>query len=111
MSYKARAVAEREAEPAPDYRCPAHGCPNAASVSLDHGARWSCYAHSRAPGETWPQVTQQIRSEWPASANWSHPEKLKHDAEQAAKRRAALPARPKASMGLSMADALGMARS
>jgi hypothetical protein len=75
------------------YRCPAFGCPNAASVSFDHGARWACFAHAKASTDKWQQVTHEIRQGWPATANWNHPEKVAYEAEQAAKRRAALPPR------------------
>ena len=91
------------------YCCPASGCPNAASVSLDGGSRWACYFHAKAESRHWPATTQWIGENWPKAANWNHPEKAAHDAKQSAKRREALPAHPQASMGLSMADALSMA--
>lgn len=79
-------------EPPPrSYRCPAFGCPNAASVSFDHGGRWACFHHAKAPSEQWQAVTHAVRQGWPETANWNHPEKLAYEAEQAAKRRAALP--------------------
>lgn len=101
--------AAAQAEPK-DYHCPAHGCPNAASVSLDHGGRWACFAHAKAQPRDWPDVTQHIRQNRPASCNWNHPEKLAHEAEQAALRRAALkPTRLKAGGGvLSASEALAL---
>jgi hypothetical protein len=80
-----------EAQPI-SYRCPAHGCPNAASTSFD-GARWACYFHASALAEKWPEVTTEILQGWPRTCNWNHPDKIAYDAEQAAKRRAKLPPR------------------
>lgn len=103
MSYKARAVAEREAEPPKSYNCPAYGCPNAASVSFDHGSRWACYTHARAEANDWRDVTEYIRQGWPATANWNHLAKTEREAEKAAERRAALPP-PCGPVGMTGAD-------
>jgi hypothetical protein len=89
-----------------DYRCPARGCPNAASVSVDHGRRWACFAHAKAEPLTWPAVTQAISDDWPASCNWGHPDKLAHEARMSAERSAKLPQR-RVIGGLSLGDALG----
>ena len=77
-------------EPSRSTNCPAHGCPNAASVSLD-GSRYACYQHAKADPSVWPEVTRTIMDRWPASANWNHPAKLSHEGERAAERRAKLP--------------------
>jgi hypothetical protein len=86
------------------YRCPAYGCPNAASVSYDRGGRWACDAHAKAPTEQWQDITRTIRNGWPGTANWNQPDKVAYEAEQAAKRRAALP--PRRSDAPSIASAL-----
>jgi hypothetical protein len=104
--------AGRREEPAPSHRCPAHGCPNAACISL--GGGWMCYAHARAPSNTWPDVTREIRAGWPATANWNHPAKVEHEEREAAKRRQALPPRWRgapaaAASALGIGDALGAA--
>jgi len=70
----------------PDHRCPAHGCPNAASVSFD-GSRWACFHHAKAAPHEWPQVTEHVLRGWPETANWGL-EKAAYEAERAAKRRA-----------------------
>ena len=70
--------------------CPAYGCPNAASVSLDAGGKWACYAHASVPFESWQQRTAKVNQDWPASLNWGHPDKVAHEQDAAARRRAAL---------------------
>lgn len=95
MSYKQRAITAAPELAVISHKCPANGCPNAAAVSFD-GARWACFAHANAAPHQWPAVTQAIRDNWPGKANWNHPEKVRHEAEQAAKRRAALPPRKSA---------------
>jgi hypothetical protein len=84
-----RKTTEVQERPAVSNACPAYGCPNAASVSLDGGGRWSCYAHATRPFEVWHEVTTKIRDEWPASCNWSHPEKVRYEEQAATRRRAA----------------------
>jgi hypothetical protein len=76
-----------------DYRCPAHGCPNAASLSFDNGKKWACYFHAKEEFKKWDEVTDEIRAGWPATCNWNHPAKVAYEEEQAAKRRAKLPQR------------------
>jgi hypothetical protein len=87
-----RRTSEVQEMPAISHACPAYGCPNAAAVSLDAGGHWACYAHASVPFETWHEATTKIRSEWPASGNWGHPEKVLHEEQAAARRRAALKA-------------------
>jgi uncharacterized protein (UPF0548 family) len=58
MSYKSTVKTEsNHAEPT-DHRCPANGCPNAASTNL--GGGWACYYHANSQREDWPAVTQWI---------------------------------------------------
>ena len=72
MSYET-ARKRQDSEPvevAPiNYRCPAHGCPNAAAVSFD-GSRWACFFHAKADPTDWPATTQWVGENWPKSANW-----------------------------------------
>jgi hypothetical protein len=91
MSYGIAKQRREVAEPERpiSYRCPANGCPNAASVSFD-GSRWACYFHAKAESEDWPATTQWIGENWPRACNWNHPDKVAYEAEQAAKRRAKL---------------------
>ena len=83
------------------HACPAHGCPNAASVSFDNGRTWACFAHGRADRSEWQAITREIRASLPMSYNWNHPEKVAYESEQAAKRRAKLPAKRGPLMDLS----------
>lgn len=93
MSYKLAKRASAEVVEAPiSHACPAHGCPNAASVSFD-GSRWACYYHAKGEATDWPMLTQWVQENWPRSCNWNHQHKMAHEAEAAAKRRAALPAK------------------
>ncbi len=92
MSYKSRALVAAPEAVVVSTRCPAHGCPNAAAVSLESG-RFACFAHAKAQPNEWPAVTQAIRDGWPRTANWNAPEKVAYEVEQAAARRAALPKR------------------
>ena len=85
-----RKMAEVRESPVISTSCPAHGCPNAASVSLDAGGHWACYAHASVPFDKWHEATRKIRHEWPASGNWNHPEKVLYENEASAARRAAL---------------------
>jgi hypothetical protein len=94
-------------EPQVTRACPAFGCPNAASVSLNHGATYACYDHARASSEQWPAVTHEIRANMPASLSWDHPEKLAYERKKAAERRAKLPQHAPGSGG--MFDALANA--
>lgn len=48
-----------------DYRCKAHGCPNAGSMSGD-----VCFYHSVAAPENWSRVTQDIRENFDEMRNW-----------------------------------------
>ncbi len=48
-----------------DYRCRAHGCPNAGSMAGD-----LCYHHWRAEPMVWPFVTQEICENFDAMRNW-----------------------------------------
>ena len=54
-----------------DYRCAAHGCPNAASIDDDwpkHTGR--CYFHWREPDSLkWPAITQRIRENFDEMRN------------------------------------------
>ena len=92
MSYgdMKRKMAEVQEAPAISHACPAYGCPNAASVSLDAGGKWACYAHASVPFESWQQTTAKINHDWPSTCNWNHPEKVQHEVDAAARRRAAL---------------------
>jgi hypothetical protein len=47
-----------------DYRCAAHGCPNAASINGRE-----CYHHHVASPESWHEVTRKIRAD-PSMRNW-----------------------------------------
>lgn len=102
MSYKDRAKTSNVVALPVGHNCPAHGCPNAASVSF--GGGWACYSHAKAPSSEWRQVTHAIRSGWPATANWNHLEKVAYEAEQTAKRRATLP--PRRGQGFNFAGVL-----
>jgi hypothetical protein len=92
MSYSdiKRRTAEVQDMPAISHACPAYGCPNAAAVSLDAGGKWACYAHASVPFEQWQQRTAKVNQDWPASLNWGHPDKVAHEQDAAARRRAAL---------------------
>lgn len=50
--------------PRTDYRCAAHGCPNAGVID-DRGEdnRGKCFFHASAPFEDWNRITAQIRAD------------------------------------------------
>ena len=79
-----------------DYRCKAHGCPNAGTMERD-----LCFFHLQAEPLRWPAVTEQISATWPEMANWGRG-KVELEATKAAVRRANLPARK--AVGLSVMD-------
>ena len=71
MSYQPRKLSVSEqigqrmgATPRTDYRCAAHGCPNAGCID-DRGEdnRGKCFFHANAPFEEWNSITSQIRSD------------------------------------------------
>lgn len=47
-----------------DYRCAAHGCPNAGVID-DRGEdnRGRCFHHANASAQDWDRVTRQIRAD------------------------------------------------
>lgn len=49
-----------------DYRCAAHGCPNAASINGRE-----CFHHHVASPDTWHEVTRRIRAD-PSMRNWGN---------------------------------------
>lgn len=102
----ARSRANSNPELPPDHRCPANGCPNAASTAINGSSRFACYYHATALAAEWPSVTEFIHHGWPATANWG-PEKAAYEASKAEARRVALPNPKKSHGGLS--EAIGEA--
>jgi hypothetical protein len=63
-----------------DYRCKAHGCPNAGCCLGD-----LCYAHWSEPDPTtWHTVTQRIRENFDALRNWGEVSPERKAAQRAA---------------------------
>lgn len=57
-------------KPRTDYRCAAHGCPNAGVVN-DRGEqnRGRCHYHETAPVQDWDRITREIRAN-ESMRNW-----------------------------------------